>query len=240
MTISEINSFVNLRTGTTTTEYSAANRLISTNRWYHKVTDMIYDSLLDYQHQDLNLTSEPILTKDFVANQEYVALGLTDEILRINRVEMDLTASGTYYKAEPINQSQIPTSILNQTTINDDFSTTQPYFEHKGQLLYTYPVPTANVTGGLKLWVEREADEFSSAQVTTGTKEPGFDEPWHVMVALGMCYDWFASKMGDKAGRDKFNAIKEELMDYEARLRLAYGRKNGSNFKLSAGYIDYN
>lgn len=240
MTIADINSFVNLRTGTTTTEYTAANRLISTNRWLHKITDSIYDSLLDYQHSDLNDTSENIVSKNTVANQEYVALGLTDKILTIKRIEVDYDGSGTYYKAEPINQAEIGTSIVNQTPINNVFSTTQPYYEHKGQLLYLYPVPTSSVTNGLKLWVQKEASEFTSGEVTTGTKEPGFDESFHPMIALGMCFDWFAAKMGDKNSQAKLAILQQELMDYELRLRKAYGRKNADIMQLKPALIDYN
>lgn len=239
MTIADINSYVNLRTGTTTTEYSAANRLIATNRWYHKVTDMIFDSLLGFNHQDLNLTSEPIVSKDTVANQEYVALGVTDEILSVQRVEIDYAGSGTYVKAEPISQRQITSSIVNQTPINNEFDVTKPYYEMVGQLMYLYPVPTANVTGGLKLWVQKEADEFTSAQVTTGTKEPGFDEPWHVMIALGIAWDWFASKMDDKTAQTKLALINQELQDYELRLRRAYGRKNVDVMRMGAAYVNY-
>lgn len=200
---------------------------------------MIYDSLLDYQHQDLNLTTEPIISKNTVANQEYVALGVTDEILTIKRVEVSYDGTN-YYKAEPINQAQISTSIVDQDEINNVFSTTQPYYEHKGQLLYLYPVPTSSVTNGLKLWVEREADEFTSSQVTTGTKEPGYDEAFHIMIALGMCIDWFAAKMGDKTSQAKLAMVQAELQDYEARLRRAYGRKNNDTMILKPAYIDFN
>lgn len=235
MNISDINAYVSFRANTDTTQYSAANRLISTNRWYHKVTDIIYDSLLDYQHNDLNDTAEAIVSKNTVANQEYVALGLTDKILKINRVEVDYDGSGTYYKAEPINQAQITTSVVNQTPINDHFSTTTPYFEHKGQLLYLYPVPSSSVTNGLKLWVNKEAAEFTSGEVTTGTKEPGFDEPFHIMIPLGMCLDWFSTKkLWNEA-----KAIQNELADYELRLRRAYGRKNADNLILHPAFNDY-
>lgn len=234
MTISDINTYVTSRTGADTTAYSAANRLISTNRWYHKVTDMIFDSLLNYSHDDLNVSTEAIVSKNTVSNQEYVALGVSDEILSIQRVEVSYDGTN-YYKAEPISQRQIPTSIVNQDVINNEFSTTKPYYEHKGQLLYLYPVPTSSVTNGLKLWVQREADEYTSAQVTTGTKEPGFDKPWHIMIALGMCWDWFVSKkLWNEA-----KTVADEILDYEIRLRKAYGRKNSDVMRFGAGYINY-
>lgn len=237
MTISDINTYVTFRTGATTTEYTAANRLISTNRWYHKVTDMIFNSLRDYQHDDLNQSTEVIISKNTVANQEYVALGLTDKILAIKRVEVSYDGS-TYYKAEPIVGNIISDSIVDQTAINQNFQTTTPYYEHRGQLLYLYPVPTSSVSSGLKLWVQREAAEFTSGEVSTGTKEPGFDEPFHVMIALGMIYDWCSGKRST-ALRDLKRDVEKELADYELRLRAAYGRKNNDSLTLKAAYQDY-
>jgi len=43
--------------------------------------------------------------------------------------------------------------------------------------VWLYPAPASgNVTtsGGLRIYAQRRADKFTSAQVTTGTKEPGF------------------------------------------------------------------
>lgn len=237
MTISDINAFCTFRTGANTTQYSAANRLISTNRWYHKITDMIFESMSDYQHQDLNLTTEAIISKNLVANQGYVDIGLTDLILNIRRVELAYDATN-YYLSSPLGEGEVSDSIATQANINARFNSTQPFHRLKGRLLYLYPVPTANATNGLKLWVDREADEFTSAQVTTGTKEPGFDEPYHVMIALGMCLDWYAGKKGME---DKRNDVKAELADYELRLRRNYGGKNADRvMQLKSAFVDYN
>ena len=59
-------------------------------------------------------------------------------------------------------------------------------------MIVLYPAPaTANVTltAGLKVFYLRTADIFTSAQVTTGTKEPGFPSPWHDLLAYGSAYD---------------------------------------------------
>lgn len=235
MTISDINNYVSFRANTNTTEYSTANRLINTNRWYHKVADMIVDSSDDITWDDFNQSGEAIITKTLVANQKYVQLAATDEILRVQRVEVSYDGTN-WYKAEPINQGEIASTINLAADINNVFATTKPYYELRGLFLYLYPVPTANGTNQLKIWVKREADEFTSAQVSTGTREPGFDEPWHVMIALGMAYDWFVAK---KLFNDA-TLLQNELTDYENRLRRAYGKKDEDrHYELKAAFENY-
>jgi hypothetical protein len=49
-----------------------------------------------------------------------------------------------------------------------------------------YPAPSATdctLASGLKIKFKRTADLFTSAQVTTGTKEPGIASPFHILIA---------------------------------------------------------
>ena len=240
MTISDINSYVSFRASTDTTQYSAANRLISTNRWYHKITDMIYQSLLGYEHDDLNQSTEAVISKNTTTNQAYVDIGLTDKILNITRLEVSYDGT-TYYKAEALQEGEVSGSIASQSAVAGLFSTTQPFYRHKGHFVYLYPVPTSSITGGLKMWVDREADEFTSGQVSTGTKEPGFDEPFHVMIALGMIFDWCSTKSGASPVLASLKQdVELELADYEARLRRHYGNKNTDNkLQFKSAFVNY-
>lgn len=235
MTISDIGNYVTFRTGADTTAFTAANRLISTNRWYHKIVTMILGAQDEWDWDDTNRTDYPIATTSLVANQQDYNLGTTIKILKINRVEVTYDGT-TWYKAEPvdINQLSIPTDT---TSLSGEFTTTKPYYDVNSGSIFLYPIPTASVSGGLKIWYQREADEFTSAQVSTGTKEPGFDEPFHVMIGLGMCLDW-ASANGNKR---LYKEVSDELKEYEARLISFYGKKNADrHIALGAAYINYN
>ena len=240
MTIGEINTYVSFRGSTNTTDYSAANRLISTNRWYHKIQTMIFESMSGYQHDDLNLTSEPVISKNLVANQGYVDIGVSDEILKIHRIEVSYDGTN-YYPADLMQPAESGASLASQTAINNAFQTTRPQYNWVGRKIYLYPVPTSSISGGLKLWVSREADEFTSGDVSTGTKEPGYDEPFHVMIALGMLYDWCSAKGGKSQSLTSLKAdVTNELADLEARLRRHYGSKNEhQTMQLDAKYISY-
>ena len=93
----------------------------------------------------------------------------------------------------------------------------------------------------VKFWVSREVDEFTSGQVTTGTKEPGFDEAFHIMIPLGMTFDWCSAKGGSSPVLSALkNDIEKELMDYELRLRKHYGRKNEDrHLQLKSAFTNY-
>ena len=60
-----------------------------------------------------------------------------------------------------------------------------------------YPAPTSGsvtLTAGLRVTFKRTADLFTSAQVTTGTKTPGFASPYHIilsyMAAIPYCQSY--------------------------------------------------
>ena len=231
MTISEINSFITLRTGADTNAFSAANRLISTNRWYEKVITMILKAVDGWDFDDSNKTDFPIATTSLVANQQDYSL--PTNLLKIKRVEV--TYDGTnWYKAEPfdINETGNATS---SALIASNFTTSKPYYDIQGRSVLLYPIPTANSANGLKIWYVREPAEFTSAEVTTGTKEPGFDEAFHSMIPLGVCYDWFVAKDDKRAV-----LTWQELQDYETRLTQYYGSKDQDrNVVLKPAYISY-
>src|SRR4051812_2702239 len=70
MTIADINTFCTLRSGADTTQYPAATRLISTNRWLHKIWTMILASQDEWQIDDINTTATyPTATRALIAAQ---------------------------------------------------------------------------------------------------------------------------------------------------------------------------
>lgn len=218
MTISDINSYVTFRTGADTTAFPAATRLYLTNRWYHKVAVMILTAMGSADFDDANRTDYPEVTTNLVASQQDYTLPTT--ALRLKRVEAKLDGS-TWYPVTPfdLNDNAYATDT---TSVARDFSVQDPYYDLTANAIKLYPIPASNVTAGLKIWYSREVAEFTSGEVSTGTKEPGFDEPFHVMVALGICYDWFAAK---DPSPTRLNPILAELAEYEARLKKHYQSK---------------
>lgn len=195
---------------------------------------MILQAQDEWDADDLNQTDYPVVTTPLVAAQRDYTFPAALKILKIKRV--DITYDGTtYYKADPLDSGVTSIPFGNDTNIDANFTISAPRYDVKGNAVLVYPLATAaQVTAGAKVRIEyfREPLEFTSAEVTTGTKEPGFDEPFHIMVALGVCYDWFSAKdlnagitrsRGIIVGQQ--GIINAELQDYEQRLIKHYGSK---------------
>lgn len=203
----------------------------SLNNWYHKVVTMILSSMDGWDYDDINHTDFPILTTNLVANQQDYSLPASEKILKIKRIE--ITYDGTnWYKAEPMDINERGTGT-STTLIAGDFITSEPKYDIQFNSLFIYPIPDTSVTSGLKIWTTREVDEFTTSDTT---QEPGIDEPFHEMLALGASFDFAAIK-----GLAIKNDLWAMLQDYETRLKKFYGKKEDDRvFQLKSSFIDYN
>lgn len=212
-----------------TNQLKRFTRLINTN--YHKVVTMILESMDEWDFDDANIGDRGFIkTYNLTAATQYVTLPLSDKILKVKRVEV--TYDGTnWYKAEPIDLNQY-SGASTTAEIANNFSVTKPFYDLHGNYIYLYPVPTANVTGGLKVWVTREIDEFTTADTT---QEPGVDEPFHQMIALGASLDYAMMK-----GLANVNLLAARYAESEQRLRQYYGNKQDDRvLKFGAAVEDY-
>lgn len=203
----------------------------SLNNWLQKIVTMILSSMDGWDYDDVNHTDFPILTTNLVANQPDYSLPASEKILKIKRVE--ITYDGTnWYKAEPFDIGERG-KATSTTLIASDFSTSEPKYDIQFNSIFVYPIPDTAVTSGLKLWVSREIDEFTTSDTT---QEPGIDEPFHEMLAQGASFDFAAIK-----GLAIKNDLWAMLQDYEARLKKFYGKKEDDRVnQLKSSYIDYN
>ena len=206
-------------------------RLINAN--YHKIVTMILESIGDWDFDDPNLDNTGFIkTYNLTASTQYVKLPLSDKILKVKRVEV--TYDGVnWYKAEPMDISEYSPATSQSSNLSNDFSQSKPFYDLVGNYIYLYPVPNANVTAGLKLWITREVDEFTTSDTT---QEPGFDEPFHEMLSVGASMDYALAKGLSNAGN-----IAAKLSDYELRLRRYYSDKEqDTKYIMKSAYVDYN
>lgn len=196
-----------------TTKLKEFTRLMNT--WYHKVITMILMAQDEWDYDDCNHADFPILTTSLVASQQDYSIPLSEKVLQVKRVEITYDGS-KWYKAEPfdINERGLATDT---TSISEDFDQTKPYYDIQYGSLFLYPIPSAAVTNGLKIWVTREVDEFTTADTT---QEPGIDEAFHPMISKGASFEY-----ASVYGLDNKNDIWTVLQDYEARLKTHYGSK---------------
>lgn len=192
---------------------------------------MILQSQDEWDYDDSNKTDFPILTTDTVASQQ--DYGLPTGTLKIKRLEVSY--DGTTWKvASPLDINQYGKGT-DTTAIATNFTVDSPYYDVLGSSLMLYPIPSSAITKGLKIWIDRTATEFTSGDVTTGTKLPGFDVNFHDLLPLGVAYDWLVAKQPEKAGN-----IWAEIQDMEARLKNHYSTKQKARaYNFNPNLEDY-
>lgn len=151
----------------------------------------------DWPHGDINFTAFPTYTIDLVNSQaEYDLSSLivtTDaqttartRPLIILGVEV-LNNSGIWHTLDPITLRDIHKRGIAQVEYYKTDGRPQEY-EKREYMLVLYPAPdngvSVTLTAGLKIFFLRTADVFLASEVTTGTKEPGFPSPYHMLLVF--------------------------------------------------------
>lgn len=228
MTIAEINSRITFFTGLGTDIYLPADRLIAINNGYDKFHSVILGSQDEWDFDDSNYTTLPIANTELTANTGTYALPST--IYKLNKVEINY-GSG-FVKAIPLDLNE---TNLSETEVLSLATVEQPRYRVFGGTIKLYPTPTATVSGGLQLYYDREVDSFTSSQVTTGTKKPGFDRIFHDYIALSASID----------GAIKFTlsnlvSLQNQLIDLEKRAEKFFGSKVvDRNYQFKGNIEDY-
>jgi hypothetical protein len=220
MTLSQIQQKIYNLTDSNSGNYTNIQMLVDINTAYESVVISILRSQDDWDFDDSNRTDLPILSADFVANQGDYSLPVA--CLKVKRLEVSYDNGVTYYKAEPIDVNFIskgtsPTQIAQWANQN------RPYYDLSGGSLTVYPVPTVSTTGntGLKIWITRGINEFTSSDLSVGTATPGFDQTFHQLIAYGAALDRAIAKSLKNLPRieDRYEKLLVELSTY-------YGNKD--------------
>lgn len=239
MTIGEIAIKARSLVNADTTNYPDSKLLVDLNIWYQKAVTMILEAQDDADFDDKNYATYPIFKQVLDAGQRDYQIDPSLKMLQTKRV--DITYDGkTYYRALPIDDSMenrglgpIDNSYMEQT-IDNRYSKTSPRYDLKYGSLFIYPrASSADVASGATAVAEfnREIIPLSltnsdlgyvgAATLAAGTYVPGFDTPFHPILAYG-CASEFASTF-DMPNLDD---LKDRLDEYETRLRRAYGNKD--------------
>ena len=226
MNIADINSEVRDLTDSDTTSYTASALLRRVNMALEKVVAWILNADGTWQFDDTNYTDLPVGTGALVSGQS--SYSFASEYLDILEV-MILTTGGKYIRIKPFDPDEIGMSFDEWTNSTNG---TPPngfplYYDKVGDSIRLSASPTATyvtLAAGLKVRFKRTADLFTSLQVTTGTKEPGFASPFHIII----CYmaaepycakykkdlvPWLREKIGDV---DPAKGLKKEILKHYA------------------------
>lgn len=211
-------------TNTNTTTYPNIDLDASVNQYLDLFVTEILDSMDEWDFQ------AEIATADTVASQqEYV---FPSDILKIKRIEISYDGTN-WYKAEPMDINERG-EATDTTSITNDFSTAEPYFDLMDNSLMLYPIPTAAVVGGLKIWYEKLQTHLSA-----DTDSPNFAKPFHKGLAYGAAKDYF-EKYLEKGNVSKMQNASNQMELFIGRMKSFYRRKNQDRaYNVDVAFVDY-
>lgn len=205
------------------------------NRRNQLILTSLFDAQDDWDFDDSNNTDYAIATAPLVANQRDYSFPASLKILRMTRV--DVTYDGTnWYRATEVDSRDFSEGLGNDTVVDGRFSKSSPSYDLKANALMLYPRATqAEVDAGAKVRIEfaRSQSDFATSDTT---KTPGFDAPFHPMLAIGAALDYAIEN--DLV--TKIQTLAAQWTDWEARLKTYYSRKGGdAAYRMDAATVSY-
>lgn len=190
------------------TAYPIAKALPYANVGYHLFFLHLHRNSDDWDIQDTNDTTLTTATANLVSGQsKYTIL---DNIVAVDALEY-ANASGDFFLLNPIDKTDL---VATRNTITDFQKTAglPAFYDKRGRVIELYPAPNYSYTAGLKLHFKGSANVFT---VTDTTKEPGFDQEFHHIIAVEMAIP-YCSKYKPERLQMLF-AKKKELYDSAAK-----------------------
>lgn len=240
MTIADINTLARFLVSADTVNLTAANLLILVNKNYEEVTGKILTEMANanWQYGDANYTAFPTYTFNMTNGTSTYDLDTSlSGLLTVMGVEVK-DQNGIWHLLKQISMKDI---TLDEGAVGEYYKTSGiPHeYELRENEIVLYPAPdngvSVTLTAGCRIFFLRGADVYTSAQVTTGTKVPGFPSPWHDILAYGAAYDFAVAKGMPNANQLKQNYdIKlRELLDFMAK------RNQGDRPRLTTQSINF-
>lgn len=199
----------------------------SLNLALDKVFAIIFSADGRWQFDDSNHTTYPILTTNLVANQRdysFTADSGSNLILEIHRVFARNSTSSPYYELLPLDVQMDEESEI--TKLVDGLNTTgdPTHYDKTATGLFLDPIPSGNVTAGLKVYVSREGSYFATSDTT---KLPGFAGLFHEYLVLDACYRYArAHRLQNQ------EVFKRELNEMEKEIKKFYSRRDKHERKI--------
>ena len=218
MTISDINAEARALVDATSTSLTDATLLRRVNAAYEDIVMKIMTADGTWQFDDTNYTTNPIATGDLVSGQYSYAF--TNAFLTIEEVDiLDLT--NRYVRLIAMDPSELGDLSFEQyfnITASAAVSGIPRYYDKMGNTIKFDKAPTATyctLSSGLRVRFKRTADMFTSAQVSTGTKEPGFAIN-HIILAYKAALPYAQSYKKDRIGLfvSEINRLEKEIIDH--------------------------
>jgi len=222
---SDLRGFVRYHTKTNSTKFSDTNIDAFLNLYYHEFVNEILKSGSDI---DFNMVTESInLVKDTPT------ISVAGKVLRIKKINVQWETGGQWYDVAFFDIGE-RTEPMDTTSITSDFTKTKPfadlYLSDETLKIDLYPIPSANMTNGLKVWKTLEITELSGT-----SDEPSIPEAYQKYLAWGAVRDYcFKKEMWKK--RDE--AKREMALILNRAIQFYNSRNENVSMVLQDGYSD--
>ena len=222
MIIADIEILTRLLVNKNSTSLTAAQLLILENKYYEEINGRILAEMGGRDWGDLNYTAFPTFTISMTnGTRAYDLNAISTTPLQILGVEVQ-DQDSNWHPLDRITLADIHKLEIGEVDYQETNGRPREYIIRDSQLAL-YPAPdngvSVTLTNGLKIFYTRTADVFTSAQVTTGTKTPGFPAPWHDMLSYGPAYDIAVTEGLPNARqlRAEYDRKMRELLDFISR-----------------------
>lgn len=206
-------------TGDTTRQ---AQWLARVNLSIDKVFHIIFGADGKYNYDDSNHTTYPILTGNLVDGQRdysFTTDADSNLVLDIHRVFVRMSSTDPYYEIFPRDvQSDSEGEISGFIDGLNTEGRPQTY-DKTATGIFIDPIPNANSTAGLKIYVNREGSYFTSSDVTAQTKIPGFAGLYHLYCVYEPAYQYaMANNLSNREVLDReVQRLELDITEYYSR-----------------------
>jgi hypothetical protein len=232
-TISDIQAEARALVDADTTSYPAADLLRRCNHAYEQVIGWLIDQDGTWQFDDSNYTTVPRGLGLLVEGQE--AYKFASRYLDVEAIDiLDTASPAKYRRIKPLDLNDLgglsPEDYFGLTSAGNPAIGFPNYYDIQGDFIRLYPAPTSTsvtLTDGIRVWFKRTADLFTSAQVTTGTKEPGFESTNHYILSYMAAIPYALSYK-----KDRVASLEKKVMEMKAAILKHSGHREADRRKV--------
>ncbi|MBR1146678.1 hypothetical protein [Bradyrhizobium sp. AUGA SZCCT0431] len=210
MQFTDIKNKVYFLTATNSSSFPVADLTAEANTALDRVVSLILQADGRWQFEDNNNTDLPIATAALVSGQQDYTL--TTAHLKILDVHVKDSA-GTWYALEPMDAAD-----YNGEALENMAAGAPREYDIIGSSVLLYPTPNYSQAASLKLFYQRGASYFTTADTT---KEAGFASHFHELIPLWVAYNFAIAN-----GKQNASLLFAEIDRKEKELVKHYGHRN--------------
>lgn len=193
----------------------------SINLALDKVFHTIFKADGRWQFDDSNHTTYPILTGNLVDGQRdysFTADSDSNLILDIARVFVRTSTTTPYFEIYPVDVQSDEEGKISQFVDGLNTEGTPYTYDKTATGLFLDPIPSADVSAGLKVYVSREGSYFLTSDTT---KKPGFAGLYHEYLVLEPAYRYARAR-----GLKNQETLKRDYLEMEKAITQFYSKRD--------------